>query len=213
MSWGAVQPGLSLWIRSELPCFLFQRLSSVLTHKAESVEIVLVCPSWRIGMDCSLQGCAYAQVSILYLEFTVAFQAEGFLFFYVLYCSDIILTRHLLWFLQAARNTHVHTRYCWGSSGIAGALWVPWGPLAGGGFMGLGSFLCAAGFCSIWPGFPRWQADVRSEPCSDVFRTRHCIRAEWLQLIRLRARSWRCSGDALLLAWTVFCKGADLRAC
>lgn len=29
-------------------------------------------------MDCSLQGYAYAQVSILYLEFTAALQAEEF---------------------------------------------------------------------------------------------------------------------------------------
>lgn len=42
-----------------MPCLHFQRLTSVLTSKAEPVDIVWFAPLERYGTDYSLQGNAY----------------------------------------------------------------------------------------------------------------------------------------------------------
>lgn len=101
-------------------------------------------------MDCSLQGCAYAQVSVLYLEFTAALQAEGFcspVFSTALtssrpsICSDSCRQPEILLSLP---GTAEFTMALKGPCECPEALWR---------FMWLGSFLCVAGFCSVWPDF------------------------------------------------------------
>lgn len=88
MSWVLCNLGFLLFgAEVRCPCLHFQRLSSVLTCKAESVKIVLVCPSWRIwhGLQSAGRCLCLSMCSVSWIHSYFATRR-----IFVLLCSPLL---------------------------------------------------------------------------------------------------------------------------